>query len=471
MVATLKETAEIAKRIIFLEKELFPLPMNRNAINRTQVTTVIKGSSFKAVLTSLCFTILGIQHLHLFAQPTVIVSQTQAKPNTIINPATQNPIQIGVGAENMESYLPLLTNKRVGIVANPTSKINETHLIDTLKSAGVQITVVFAPEHGFRGDAENGAHIQNDIDSKTGLKIISLYGKHNKPTKEDLALVDVILFDIQDVGTRFYTYLSTLHFVMQACSDNNKTLIVLDRPNPNGFFVDGPILEPSFKSMVGIHAIPIVHGMTLGELAKMINGQGWLKDSVNPKRKPCKLKVIPCNNYNHNRPYVLPTPPSPNLPNQNAIYLYPTLCLLEGTNVSMGRGTNKPFECFGAPWLKQGTYEFVPRAIPGKSMTPPYLGDTCRGVLLTDFASEFIISYKHIYIEWLIMLYQESPDKSKFFNPFFDKLAGTASLRKQIIAGASATEIRDGWKSGLDAFIKERQPYLLYPYDPQIGLN
>lgn len=394
-----------------------------------------------------------------------------AKPSAIINPATQNQLPIVTGAENTQAYLPLLRNKRIGVVANPTSLVGKTHLIDTLKALGLNISLVFAPEHGFRGDAENGAHIHSDIDLKTGLKISSLYGKNVKPSSTDMKSLDVVVFDIQDVGTRFYTYLTTLHYVMQACADNNKLLILLDRPNPNGFFIDGPVLEPQFKSMVGMHPIPIVHGMTLGELALMINGKGWLKDSIQPKRKPCKLNVIACSNYNHNRSYTLPIPPSPNLPTQNAIYLYPTLCLLEGIAVSMGRGTEKPFECFGAPWLKQGTHTFIPKAIPGKSINPPFLGDTCHGVLLTDFASEFIISYKHIYIEWLTMLYQEAPDKNLFFNAFFDKLAGTATLRKQIIAGVKPNDIRESWRSKIDAFIALRQPYLLYSYDANIGLN
>lgn len=395
----------------------------------------------------------------------------QAKPSNIIAPNNQSQLPIAVGAENTAAYLPLLKNKRVGIVANPTSKVGKTHLVDTLLSLGIKISAVFAPEHGFRGDAENGAHIANGTDAKTGLPIISLYGKHVKPTADDLKNMDVLLFDIQDVGTRFYTYLTTLHYIMQACSDNNKPLILLDRPNPNGFYIDGPILQPHLKSMVGVHPIPIVHGMTLGELAKMINAEGWLKDSIQPKRKPCKLTIVPCSNYTHNRSYTLPVPPSPNLPTQNAIYLYPTLCLLEGTSVSMGRGTDKPFECFGAPWLKQGTYQFVPRAIPGKSMTPPYLGDTCHGVLLSNFANEFIISYKHLYIEWLLMLYQECPDKSKFFNAFFDKLAGAPQLKEQIIQGKTPREILDSWQSGLVEFEKKRKPYLLYPYDPNLGLN
>ncbi|MBM3437562.1 MAG: DUF1343 domain-containing protein [Bacteroidetes bacterium] len=444
--------------------------MNRNAMNLIQDTTAFKGSSFNALVILALQTFCGLLAHPIQAQP-ISASTTQAKPSNIVASNNQPMPAIEVGANNVNAYLPLLKNKRVGIVANPTSTIGKTHLIDTLKALGVNITGVFTPEHGFRGDAENGAHINNDIDPKTGLKIISLYGKHVKPTAEDLKLMDVVVFDIQDVGTRFYTYLTTLHYVMQACADHNKALIVLDRPNPNGFYVDGPVLQLSLKSMVGVHPIPIVHGMTLGELAKMINGEGWLKDSLSPKRKACKLTVVACKNYTHNRIFPLPVPPSPNLPTQNAIYLYPTLCLLEGTIVSMGRGTDKPFECFGAPWLKQGTYTFVPKAIQGKSLNPPYLGDTCHGVLLTNFASEFIISYKHIYIEWLFMLYQECPDKSKFFNPFFDKLAGTPQLKQQIIQGLKPSEIRDSWQLGITQFMQVRKPYLLYPYDPNIGLN
>jgi uncharacterized protein YbbC (DUF1343 family) len=257
---------------------------------------------------------------------------------------------------------------------------------------------------------------------------------------------------------------------MQACSEQNKPLIILDRPNPNGYFVAGPILEPKFKSMVGVHPIPIVHGMTLGELAKMINGEGWLKDSAHPNIKPCKLTVIPCGNYNHNRAYPLPVPPSPNLPTVNSIYLYPTLCLLEGTNVSMGRGTDKPFECFGAPWLSQGTYSFVPRAIPGKSLNPPYLGENCKGVLLSDFASGYLISYRNLYIDWMIMLYQECPNKSLFFNSFFNKLAGNATLQQQIVSGKSSMEILQSWQPGIDAFLIKRKPYLIYPYQPEWGI-
>ena len=454
-------------------------------MNRTQDTTAVKGMKQQGkmalqFLWALVFCFSGIASVDAQKSATqltvpqsnssVQVISPAAKPHSISNPNAQSLLPIAVGAENTASYLPLLKGKRVGIVANPTSTIGNTHLVDTLKKLGIKIVCVFAPEHGFRGDAENGAHIENGLDQKTGLSVISLYGNHVKPTAAEMKLLDVILFDIQDVGARFYTYLSTLHFVMQACSEQNKPLIVLDRPNPNGYYVAGPVLEPQFKSMVGMHPIPIVHGMTLGELAQMINGEGWLKDSIHPNLKPCKLTVIPCANYNHNRAYRLPIAPSPNLPTENSIYLYPTLCLLEGTDMSMGRGTDKPFECFGAPWLTQGTYSFTPRSIPGKSLHPPFLDQPCKGVLLSDFASGYLVSYRNIYIDWLLMLYQDCPNQSKFFNPFFNKLAGTAQLKQQIISGLTAKEILLSWQPGIDAFMIKRKPYLLYPYQPELGL-
>jgi hypothetical protein len=252
---------------------------------------------------------------------------------------------------------------------------------------------------------------------------------------------------------------------MEACAENNKLLIVFDRPNPNGYYVDGPILEEKFKSMVGMHPIPLVHGMTLGELAKMINGEHWL-----PKNLTCKLEVIPIQNYFHNLFYALPVAPSPNLPNSTTIILYPSLGLFEGTQISMGRGTEKPFECFGAPWLKMGNYQFTPINIAGKAVNPPYLNQNCRGFLLTDFANDYIVTYKHIYLDWLVLLYKDCPDKSKFFNSFFDKLIGTESVRYQIIEGKSAVEIRKSWEPGLKTFLEKRAPYMMYTYDEDLGL-
>lgn len=365
------------------------------------------------------------------------------------------------GAQRVSEYLPLLKHKTVAVVANHTSLIGGVHLVDSLQSLGVNVAKVFAPEHGFRGDAANGEKIDNSKDPKTGLKIISLYGKNYKPAAEDLADVDVVIFDIQDVGTRFYTYLSTLHYVMQACAENGKKLIVLDRPNPNGYFIDGPVLKPGYESMVGLHPIPIVHGMTLGELALMINGEHWIKTS-----RKCALTVIKMQRWDHNT-IVFPTvPPSPNLQSDASIVLYPTLCLLEGTEVSMGRGTNHPFECFGAPWLKAGSYTFVPKNIPGKAMNPPFLNDTCHGFYLKEFAESYLTGYNQLYLEWIELLYQNCPDNTRFFNDFFDKLAGTNSLRLALQKRTPLAEIRKSWKDDLDAFEIKRKPYLLYPHYP-----
>jgi len=373
--------------------------------------------------------------------------------------------EIITGAEQTYLYLNKLKGKKVAIVANPTSIIGHTHLVDSLFSLKINIKKIFAPEHGFRGEAANGDHIDNSIDPKTNVPIVSLYGKNIKPSKKDLKNIDVVIFDIQDVGVRFYTFLTTLHYVMEACAENNKQLLIFDRPNPNGYYVDGPILEEKFKSMVGMHPIPLVHGMTLGELAKMINGEHWL-----PNNLTCKLEVIPIQNYFHNLYYPLPVAPSPNLPNPTSIILYPSLGLFEGTQISMGRGTAKPFECFGAPWLKMGNYQFTPVNIPGKAVNPPYLNQNCRGFLLTDFANDYIITYRHIYLDWLVLLYKDCPDKSKFFNSFFDKLIGTESVRNQIIEGKSAVEIRKNWEPGLKLFLEKRAPYLIYTYDEDLGL-
>jgi uncharacterized protein YbbC (DUF1343 family) len=373
--------------------------------------------------------------------------------------------EIITGAEQTYLYLNKLKGKKVAVVANPTSMIGRTHLVDSLFSLKINIKKIFAPEHGFRGEAANGDHIDNSIDPKTNIPIVSLYGKNIKPSKKDLKNIDVVIFDIQDVGVRFYTYLTTLHYVMEACAENNKQLIVFDRPNPNGYYVDGPILEEKFKSMVGMHPIPLVHGMTLGELAKMINGEHWL-----PNNLTCKLDVVPVQNYFHNLFYPLPVAPSPNLPNATSIILYPSLGLFEGTQVSMGRGTDKPFECFGAPWLKIGNYQFTPLNIPGKAVNPPYVNQNCRGFLLTDFANDYIVTYKRIYLDWLVLLYKDCPDKSKFFNSFFDKLIGTESVRSQIIEGKSAVEIKKSWEPGLKLFLEKRSPYMMYTYDEDLGL-
>lgn len=378
--------------------------------------------------------------------------------------------KIKTGADQTESYIPLLSNKNVAIVANQTSVIRNKHLVDTLLSRGIKIKKIFAPEHGFRGDAANGEHVKSGKDIKTGLPIISLYGKHVAPTEDDLKGIDIVVFDIQDVGVRFYTYLSTLHYVMQSCAQFNKELMVLDRPNPNIQYIDGPVLDTAFKSMVGLHTIPLVHGMTLGELAKMIQGKKWIANS-----EKLKLSVIAVANYSRNSKYTLQIPPSPNLPTKESIILYPSLGLFEGTIMSMGRGTDKPFECFGAPWLNSGNYVFKPMNIPGKATNPPYLNQECRGILLTEFASDYLINFNHVYIEWFVFLNQEYQTYLKtlseeervkqppFFNSFFKKLAGTEKLQEQIESGLSPEEIRKSWIVGIHKFAKSREPYLIYP--------
>ncbi len=374
--------------------------------------------------------------------------------------------QIINGAEQTDKYLPLIKNKRVALVVNQTSTLRKSHLVDSLKKLKVQISCIFAPEHGFRGDYEAGALISNSKDKKTGLPVISLYGNHKKPTVADLQNVDIVLFDIQDVGVRFYTYISTLHYVMEACAENNKLLIVLDRPNPNGFYVDGPILDTKFKSFVGMHPVPIVHGLTIGEYAGMINGEYWLKDSLR-----CNLQVIKMIGYNHNLKYQLPVKPSPNLPTMNAIYLYPSVCLFEGTNVSVGRGTSTPFECIGKPSYLSGPYKFTPKKIKGVADNPPYANQLCKGHLLSNFATNVFHSNPRIYLSWLVELYAQDTGKAVFFSDFFDKLAGTDLLRKQIMSGMTELEIRQSWKKDLKLFRNKRLNYLLYQDFTPLNIN
>ncbi len=357
----------------------------------------------------------------------------------------------------MQEYLPLLKEKRVALVVNQTSVIGKTALVDSLMALNINVKKIFAPEHGFRGTAEAGAKIADTIDKKTGLPVISLYGNHTKPNSGDLADVDLVVYDIQDVGVRFFTYISTLHYVMEACAENKKELIVLDRPNPNGFYVDGPVLEKPFISFVGMDAVPVVYGMTCGEYAEMLNGEGWLK-----KGETCKLHVIKVTGYTHKTQCVLTIAPSPNLATMAAIYLYPSLGLFEGTNVSVGRGTSMPFELIGKPGFLESDTEFTPHPIPGKAENPMYNGQLCKGVHLTRFANDFVKNSNQIYLFWLCGLYKDETNKDKFFMPFFDKLAGTDVLRKQIQQGMSPDDIRKSWKPGLDAFKKIRAKYLLY---------
>jgi uncharacterized protein YbbC (DUF1343 family) len=368
--------------------------------------------------------------------------------------------QVTTGAERVQAYVPMLQQLRVGIVANPTSMIGKVHLVDSLVQLGVQVRKVFAPEHGFRGDAGAGETVLNGMDQKTGLPVISLYGKNKKPTAEMLKDLDVLVFDIQDVGARFYTYLSTLHYVMEACAEQQKKLIVLDRPNPNGFYIDGPVLQPAFQSFVGMHSIPVVHGCTLGEMAQMINGESWLKGGVK-----CDVEVIACANYSHQTMYELPVRPSPNLPNMASVYLYPSLCFFEGTTVSVGRGTTKPFQVVGYPGNTTGQYAFVPKDIPHVAMNPPHEGVSCTGHDLTEFGQYHFIASRQLYLQWLIGLYQAAGDKQTFFTEpaFFDKLAGTDQLRLQIQKGLNEEEIRKTWQPDLDRYKEMRKKYLIYP--------
>lgn len=364
----------------------------------------------------------------------------------------KNPI-IKTGADNAEAYLPILKGKKVGIVTNQTGILtNRTHLVDFLIEKKIDLQKIFAPEHGFRGTADAGELIKDGKDTKTGLPIVSLYGNNKKPKAEQLAGLDIIVFDLQDVGARFYTYISSLHYVMEACAENNIPLVVLDRPNPNGSIVDGPILETEHKSFVGMHPIPVLHGMTIGEYAKMTNGEKWLTKGVQ-----CKLEVIPCQNYSRELFYDLLVKPSPNLPNAQAINLYASLCFFEGTNVSVGRGTEKQFQIYGSPYLENSGFNFTPKPNLG-AKDPVWNGKTCFGEDLTK-----IEKVKQLELKWLIKAHEEnSRVMTPFFNDFFTKLAGTKKLREQIEAGIPESEIRKSWESGLKAFKEMRKKYLIY---------
>ncbi len=367
------------------------------------------------------------------------------------------PKDIKVGAQRTDIYFPWIKNKKIAVVANHTSLIGNTHLVDSLLHAGFAVKKVFCPEHGFRGKADAGETVGNTIDEITKLPVVSLYGKNKKPTPADLADVDVVIFDIQDVGARFYTYISTMHYVMEACAENNKLFIVLDRPNPNGYYVDGPVLEKEFTSFVGMHPVPIVHGMTIAEFACMINGEKWLSNGIQ-----CQLKYVTVYNYNHISLYQVPVKPSPNLPSMESMYLYPSLCLFEGTCVSVGRGTTTPFEVVGHPKIDSTGFSFTPKSIDGMSKKPPFEGIKCNGYNFHNYAAEFIKGYGKLYIFPIIELYKELKGKTDFFAPNFDRYAGTAKLRQQIINGVSEEEIRASWHDDLVAFKKIRKKYLLY---------
>lgn len=361
------------------------------------------------------------------------------------------------GAMDTAAYLPLLKGKNVGIVSNHTAMVESTHLVDFLVGLQVNVIRLFSPEHGFRGKADAGELVHSNIDAKTGLPITSLYGKNKKPTAEQLDKLDVILFDIQDVGVRFYTYISTMHYVMEACAENNVDFIVLDRPNPNGHYIDGPILLEKYRSFVGLHPVPIVHGMTIGEYAKMINGEKWLKNNV-----VCNLTVIKAQNYTHNTFYELPIPPSPNLPNMSSVYLYPSLCLFEGTPISIGRGTNTPFQVIGHPLIQSDKHTFTPQSMPG-AKKPKLLGEKCFGYDLSTYGNIYMKTSGQLNLFWLINVYKDFPDKKDFFKPMFRLLSGTDQLEEQIKQSDTEEEIRATWKEGLDNFSLTRKKYLLYP--------
>jgi uncharacterized protein YbbC (DUF1343 family) len=361
------------------------------------------------------------------------------------------------GSYQIYLYRNLIEGKRVAVVANQTSMVGQTHLVDNLLSIGIDVRLIFAPEHGFRNLADAGETIENGKDPETGIPLISLYGSHLKPAADDLSGIDVVIFDIQDVGTRFYTYISTLHYILESCAENNVNCIVLDRPNPNGFYFDGNILDTAYSSFVGLDPVPVVHGMTVGEYAQMVNGEGWLKNGIK-----CNLTVIKCKNYTHRRLYELPVKPSPNLPNQTSVYLYPSICFFEGTNVSLGRGTAFPFQVFGSPELPDRGFSFTPESVPG-AKNPPLLGVKCYGTDLRDALKKRVVPKPEINLGWIISAYNDFPQKDKFFTSYFDVLAGGPALREQILKGMSAKEIRETWKAGLTEFSKIRNKYLLYP--------
>ena len=387
-----------------------------------------------------------------------VLTLLSCRNNSNSQSLVSNKSAVILGAQQTEYYLPILKNKNIGIVANQTSVIfkttGSTHLVDSLLSLNINVKKVFAPEHGFRGTADAGEYVTDGIDAGSGIPIVSLYGANKIPDAAILSDLEVVIFDIQDVGARFYTFLSTLHYMMETCAKLGITVLVLDRPNPNGHYVDGPTLDLNHSSFVGIHPVPVVHGMTVGEYAQMINGEGWLKEGLK-----CDLKVIPIRNYTHSTTYQLPINPSPNLPNSKAINLYPSLCFFEGTNMSMGRGTENQFQVIGSPYLKGDLYdyEFTPEPNIGAKY-PVHEGVVCKGINLQNQARLDFIELK-----WLIDAYQNTPNKAVFFNPFFTKLAGQELLQEKIENGWTAQEIRASWKGDIEKYKRIRAPYLLYP--------
>jgi uncharacterized protein YbbC (DUF1343 family) len=388
------------------------------------------------------------------------------------NPSQQKRVAVSnkndsirTGADQIEKYLPYLKGKRVAILANQTSIIGNRHLVDSLQSRGVNIIKVFGPEHGFRGNASAGAHVADEKDQKTGIPIISLYGKKNKPTKEDLADVDILIYDVQDVGVRFYTNINALSRLMEACAESKKELMILDRPNPNAYLIDGPILDMKYKSGIGMFPIPMSHGLTVAEFAKMANGEGWLTDKVK-----CTLKIIPVANYNHSMYYTLPVKPSPNLNTQQSIMLYPSTCMFEGVYVNHGRGTYYPFTVIGAPYFKDKySFSFTPTGIKGMAETPLFADQLCYGLDLRNYDVNLLLKSKKINLQWIMELYKASPQKEKFFDSKqsnemnnIEIQIGSGLFRQQIIDGVSEAEIRKTWEPGLSNYKKMRRKYVIY---------
>ena len=371
-----------------------------------------------------------------------------------ISTVSSQPVQnIIPAAVQTQKYFPLLKDKRIALLANQTSLIGTNHLLDTLLKSGFNVKKIFCPEHGFRGNIDAGEKVKTIVDSSTKIRIISLYGKHFKPKPSELNDVDIVLMDIQDVGVRFYTYLSTLHYMMEACAENNKKLIILDRPNPNSFYIDGPVLDLKYKSFVGLHPVPIVYGMTIGEFAQMINGEKWLKNGLH-----CNLMVIRCENYSHKDRYQLPVHPSPNLLNMQSVYLYPSLALFEGTCMNVGRGTAFPFQTFGHPLLKNADFTYTPK-ISKQSPNPLHQDELCYGL---DLRNYILPDSDKFTLRWLIFAYKNFPDQKEFFNAFFYNLSGNNKLIQQIKEGLSEEEIKKRWKEEIDKFIIVRKKYLIY---------
>jgi uncharacterized protein YbbC (DUF1343 family) len=394
----------------------------------------------------LLFLLFFTAGISLSAQVSVRSRMTQEKTDD----------DVKTGAERIDQWLPLTKDKKVAVVANHTSMINTTHLVDTMLSLGVKVVKIFSPEHGFRGQADDGEEVASSVDEKTKLPVISLYGNHRKPTAADLKGVDLVIYDIQDVGVRCYTFISTMTYVMEACAEQRKPFVVLDRPNPNGYYVDGPVMEKAYMSWVGLHAVPLVYGMTIAEYARMVNEEKWMAGSVK-----CDLSWVPCEGYDHNVQYQLPVRTSPNLPNMASVYLYPSLCLFEGTVMSVGRGTDMPYQVVGHPKLKNAAFTFTPSPHFGAKV-PLYNGQVCYGHDLHEFADLYIRDYKGIYLFWIIGCYKDMPEKDKFFNSYFEKLAGTATLKKQIQDGVPEDKIRASWAPELVKFKAIRKKYLLY---------